>query len=187
MVTAAVLLGLHMAATHGISLAMLASYIPAGELPGLGHVTGTAWALTDLLLGEDGKRMSNYSTCNRTGQAASWTCLSSRSCFGGVACRARTTAQRKMFVAQACGFLCCPDPCAGVVLMASNWLAGWLCDATAARGLGGIGCFLGGATASGLAMAALALFSTFGDLAREGETLCSGSSETSGSQRQARR
>lgn len=48
----ALLLGLHMAATHGVSVAMLSSYIPAQPVPGLGRLSGTAWALTDLLLGE---------------------------------------------------------------------------------------------------------------------------------------
>ncbi|KAL4436676.1 hypothetical protein ABPG75_003815 [Micractinium tetrahymenae] len=55
----------------------------------------------------------------------------------------------------------------GVVLAASNWLAGRLSDATAARGLGSIGCFGGGATATALSMAALLLFSMFGDLGKE--------------------
>ena len=41
-----------MAATHGVSVAMLSSYIPAQPVPGLGRLSGTAWALTDLLLGE---------------------------------------------------------------------------------------------------------------------------------------
>lgn len=47
----AALLGVHMGMTHGLSLAMLACYIPAHPVPGLGRVSGTAWALTDLLLG----------------------------------------------------------------------------------------------------------------------------------------
>lgn len=55
----------------------------------------------------------------------------------------------------------------GVVLAASNWLAGRLSDATAARGLGGIGCFAGGAVATALSMAALLGFSKFGDLGKD--------------------
>ena len=47
----AFLLGAHMAMTHGVSLAMLASYIPAHSVPGLGRISGTAWSFTDLLLG----------------------------------------------------------------------------------------------------------------------------------------
>ncbi|PSC70151.1 MFS transporter isoform B [Micractinium conductrix] len=105
MVAGALMLGIHMAATHGVSLAMLASYIPAGSLPGLGRIAGTAWSLTDLLL--------------------------------------------------------------GVVLAASNLLAGRLADTTAARGVGGIGCFLGGAAAATLSAAALLLFSAFGELGLE--------------------
>ncbi len=41
------LVGVHMASTHGISLAMLSSYIPATPIPGLGRVSGTAWSFTD--------------------------------------------------------------------------------------------------------------------------------------------
>ncbi len=37
---------------QGIAFGMLASYIPSGVVPGLGRVNGTAWSLTDLLLGE---------------------------------------------------------------------------------------------------------------------------------------
>lgn len=51
MLAAAVLLGCHMALTHGVFLGMLASYIPSRPVPGLGRVSGTAWSLTDLLLG----------------------------------------------------------------------------------------------------------------------------------------
>jgi len=47
----AALVGVHMASTHGISIAMLSSYIPANAIPGLGRVSGTAWSFTDLVLG----------------------------------------------------------------------------------------------------------------------------------------
>ncbi|KDD77011.1 hypothetical protein H632_c40p0 [Helicosporidium sp. ATCC 50920] len=47
----ALLVGVHMALTHGVSVAMLASYIPTGALPGLGRVAGTAWSFTDAVLG----------------------------------------------------------------------------------------------------------------------------------------
>jgi hypothetical protein len=33
-------------------VSMIASYMPTGEIPGLGKVSGTAVSLTDLLLGE---------------------------------------------------------------------------------------------------------------------------------------
>ena len=36
---------------QGVAFGMLASYIPSGVVPGLGRVNGTAWSLTDLLLG----------------------------------------------------------------------------------------------------------------------------------------
>ena len=105
MLLGAALLGLHMGATHGVSLAMLSSYIPAGAVPGAGRIAGTAWSLTDLLL--------------------------------------------------------------GVVLAASNLLAGRLCDATLARGWGPTGCFLGGAVACVAAMAALGAGAAWGELGRD--------------------
>ena len=40
-----------MAMTHGVSQGMLSSYIPTASLPGWGKVSGTAWSLTDILLG----------------------------------------------------------------------------------------------------------------------------------------
>lgn len=55
----------------------------------------------------------------------------------------------------------------GVVLACSNWVAGSLSDLTVARGWGNIGCFLGGAVACALSMAALALFSWRGELGRD--------------------
>lgn len=48
MVVGAVLLGIHMALTHGVSLAMLASYMPQ-------RGAGTAWSFTDMLLGTLGR------------------------------------------------------------------------------------------------------------------------------------
>lgn len=54
----AALVGVHMAATHGISLAMLSSYIPATAIPGLGRVSGTAWSFTDFVLGACNYRVS---------------------------------------------------------------------------------------------------------------------------------
>ncbi len=51
MAVGALLVGLHMAATHGITLGMMSSAIPSGTVPGLGRVSGTAWSFTDLVLG----------------------------------------------------------------------------------------------------------------------------------------
>ena len=48
------LLGLHMAATHSTTLSMLASYMPAGDVAGLGKISGTAVSFTDLILGKQG-------------------------------------------------------------------------------------------------------------------------------------
>lgn len=45
------LLGLHMAMTHSITVAMIASYMPTGEVKGIGKLSGTAVSFTDFLLG----------------------------------------------------------------------------------------------------------------------------------------
>ena len=47
----AMLLGLHMALTHSVTVSMVASYMPTGDVPGLGRISGTAVSFTDLLLG----------------------------------------------------------------------------------------------------------------------------------------
>lgn len=52
MFVGAALVGVHMAMTHGICLSMISAYIPAGEIPGLGRVSGTVWSFTDFVLGE---------------------------------------------------------------------------------------------------------------------------------------
>ena len=51
MAAGALLIGLHMAATHGVTLGMMSSAIPATTVPGLGRISGTAWSFTDLVLG----------------------------------------------------------------------------------------------------------------------------------------
>ncbi len=61
----------------------------------------------------------------------------------------------------------CTPPCLGVILAYSNSLAGKLADITATKGLGNIGCFMGGGVATLLSMLALVLFAQFGDLGRE--------------------
>lgn len=50
----AVLLGLHMAMTHSITVSMIASYMPTGSVPGIGKLSGTAVSFTDFLLGKGG-------------------------------------------------------------------------------------------------------------------------------------
>ena len=52
MMLGAVFVGVHMAMTHAICLSMLSAYIPAGEIPGLGRVSGTVWSFTDFVLGK---------------------------------------------------------------------------------------------------------------------------------------
>eukprot|EP00884_Botryococcus_braunii_P019483 jgi/Botrbrau1/6218/Bobra.0109s0013.1 len=51
MVIGAALVGVHMAMTHGVTIAMMASYIPTTEVPGIGKIAGTCWSFTDLVLG----------------------------------------------------------------------------------------------------------------------------------------
>lgn len=45
------LVGIHMALTHGVTLAMVASYIPTRSIPGIGKVSGTCWSFTDFVFG----------------------------------------------------------------------------------------------------------------------------------------
>lgn len=52
MFAGAALLGVHMALTHSITISMVASYMPTGEVRGLGKISGTAVSFTDLMLGE---------------------------------------------------------------------------------------------------------------------------------------
>lgn len=47
----ATFLGLHMAMTHSLTMSMMASYMPVGEVEGVGKLTGTAVSLTDMFLG----------------------------------------------------------------------------------------------------------------------------------------
>lgn len=105
MMLGALLIGVHMAMTHGVTIGMLSAYIPSHSIPGLGRVSGTAWSFTDFLL--------------------------------------------------------------GIILAYSNSLAGRLADVTAQRGLGSIGCFVGGGGACLLSMLALLVFSTWGSLGRD--------------------
>jgi MFS family permease len=51
MFAGAVLLGLHMAMTHSLTMSMMASYMPVGDIKGIGKLTGTAVSFTDLILG----------------------------------------------------------------------------------------------------------------------------------------
>lgn len=51
MLLGAALIGVHMAATHGVTIGMLSTYIPSDVIPGIGKISGTAWSFTDVLLG----------------------------------------------------------------------------------------------------------------------------------------
>jgi hypothetical protein len=52
MLTGSLFVGVHMALTHGVTLGMVASYIPATEVEGIGRITGTCWSFTDFVFGE---------------------------------------------------------------------------------------------------------------------------------------
>lgn len=43
--------GTHMAMTHGVTLAMMSSYIPTTQVAGIGRISGTAWSFTDFIFG----------------------------------------------------------------------------------------------------------------------------------------
>lgn len=46
-------------------------------------------------------------------------------------------------------------------------MAGFLSDATATKGLGNVGCFMGGGIACALALVLLNIFAKFGDLGKD--------------------
>jgi hypothetical protein len=52
MFVGALFVGIHMATTHGVTLAMMSSYIPTTQVAGIGKISGTAWSLTDFIFGE---------------------------------------------------------------------------------------------------------------------------------------
>lgn len=51
MFVGALFVGIHMATTHGVTLAMMSSYIPTTQVAGIGRISGTAWSLTDFIFG----------------------------------------------------------------------------------------------------------------------------------------
>lgn len=51
MVLGSTCVGVHMAMTQGVLFGMLSTYIPSHHISGLGRISGTAWSLTDLVLG----------------------------------------------------------------------------------------------------------------------------------------
>lgn len=47
----AIILAFHMSMTHSVTLSMVGSYMPSGEIEGVGKISGTAWSMTDFILG----------------------------------------------------------------------------------------------------------------------------------------
>ncbi|KAL4428064.1 hypothetical protein ABPG75_002153 [Micractinium tetrahymenae] len=84
MVLGSTCVGVHMAMTQGVFFGMLASYIPAAPIPGVGRIAGTVWSLTDLALG-----MALAYANTLAGRLCAWTAkrgLGATGCFlgGGV-------------------------------------------------------------------------------------------------------
>ena len=62
--------GVHMALTHGVTLGMVASYIPATSVPGIGRITGTCWSFTDFIFGVRAYYIPFCSSCPLAHHAA---------------------------------------------------------------------------------------------------------------------
>ena len=177
----AALVGVHMAMTHGICLSMISAYIPAGEIPGLGRVSGTVWSFTDFVLG----KVCHWGHVAPKSPAlaptalhrhdiesniiACWT-LSSACCFECVhdccstGCQPSTSVHGCLSMAALRSLL---HRHAGVVLAYSNSLAGKLTDLSLKAGYGNTGCFYGGAAATVLSGLVLLFAAKFLDLGRE--------------------
>ena len=63
MLAGAAFVGVHMALTHGVTLGMVASYIPATEIKGIGRITGTCWSFTDFVFGESTHALQTLRSC----------------------------------------------------------------------------------------------------------------------------
>ena len=63
MLIGAAFVGVHMALTHGVTLGMVASYIPATEVEGIGRITGTCWSFTDFIFGESNEPVISCAAC----------------------------------------------------------------------------------------------------------------------------
>ena len=70
MLIGAAFVGVHMALTHGVTLGMVASYIPATEVEGIGRITGTCWSFTDFIFGEPDEPVTSGAACWALGMAA---------------------------------------------------------------------------------------------------------------------
>lgn len=73
MFAGATLLGLHMALTHSLTVSMVSAYMPTGEVPGIGKLSGTAVSFTDFLLGEPQHSTAGHACRERsTGMRWMW-------------------------------------------------------------------------------------------------------------------
>lgn len=59
-------LALHMSLTHSITLSMIGSYMPTGEVKGVGKLSGTAWSVTDFILGKSRDGGRNYHASSKS-------------------------------------------------------------------------------------------------------------------------
>ena len=66
MFVGALFVGIHMATTHGVTLAMMSSYIPTTQVAGIGKISGTAWSLTDFIFGEGPRLHAKCRTSSHT-------------------------------------------------------------------------------------------------------------------------
>ncbi len=86
MALGAILIGVHMAMTHGVTIGMLSSYMPQTSIPGIGKITGTVWSFSDFILGlvlSFSNSLAGYLADKTAAQG-----LGNIGCFGGgaVAC-----------------------------------------------------------------------------------------------------
>ena len=86
MALGALLIGVHMAMTHGVTIGMLSSYMPQTSIPGIGKITGTVWSFSDFVLGlvlSFSNSLAGYLADKTAAQG-----LGNIGCFGGgaVAC-----------------------------------------------------------------------------------------------------
>lgn len=167
MLLGAALLGLHMGATHGVSLAMLASCESSGE-----SLQSWLARLPARLAGDRLEQLAGLGRQSPVAAQQGWLNPAQESSSPSCAPHPRPAPADIPATVPGLGRISgtawsLTDLLLGLVLAASNLMAGRLADATAQRGLGNIGCFLGGGAASVAAMAALVAFSTWGELGRE--------------------
>jgi hypothetical protein len=67
MLAGSALVGIHMAMTHGVTIAMMASYIPTTEIQGIGKVSGTCWSFTDFIFGKLFAILVKHGICESNG------------------------------------------------------------------------------------------------------------------------